>query len=195
MMMIAALRYSVLLVLLLPFCKGFVVVPHGAKRTTPLRLSQVAAADEEDGALAASTSTTVSRRVAFVTAAALAAGASPVQAASLEKQVLALEKANLATVNTVCAPEKHLPQVSVMDDGTTVQVVVPHVMDPAKPHFIQYIWLQNVKNKKVVAVQSFVATDTAPPTLTATNLAAGCTLQAYLWCNLHGLWQGEPFSV
>lgn len=189
MMMTATLRYSVLLVLI-TFCKGFivpaVVVSHSAKGTTTLRLA-VARADEDAWA------TTVSRRVALVTAAALAAGASPVQAASLERQVLKLEKDNLSTVNTVGAPEKHLPQVSV--DGTTAQVVVPHVMDPDKPHFIQYIWLQNVQTSKVVAVQAFVATDTAPPTLTATDLATGSTLQPFLWCNLHGLWQGETFTL
>lgn len=135
----------------------------------------------------------VSRRVALVTAAAIAAGVSPAYAATLEKQVAGLEKSNLAEVNTKGAPEKHLPKVSV--DGTTVQVVVPHVMDPEKPHYIEFVWLKDMKSNKVVAVQSFAATDASPPTLTATGVKSGSTVKPLLYCNLHGLWEGEVLTV
>ena len=134
----------------------------------------------------------VSRRVAMVIAAALAAGVTPVMAATLEKQVAALETKNLAEVNSKGAPEKHLPQVSML--GQEVQVVVPHVMDPEKPHFIEFVWLKDVKSSKVVAVKAFQATDPSPPTLMAT-VAAGSTIKPLLYCNLHGLWEGEPLSV
>lgn len=144
----------------------------------------------------------ISRRVALVTAAALAAGVSPVQAASLERQVVSLETANLATVNTAGAPEKHLPTVTVSSSSkndnnneNTVQVVVPHVMDAEKPHYIQYIWLKDIKSNKVVAVQAFQATDASPPTLTATAIPKGSVVKALLYCNLHGLWEGENIAV
>jgi desulfoferrodoxin (superoxide reductase-like protein) len=134
----------------------------------------------------------VSRRVALVTAAALAAGASPAYAASLEKTVTSIEKENVSEVNTKGAPEKHLPQVTLA--GTTVEVVVPHVMDPEKPHFIEYVWLKDLKSGKVVAVQSFAATDASPPTLTA-SVESGTTVKPLLYCNLHGLWEGESLTV
>jgi desulfoferrodoxin (superoxide reductase-like protein) len=130
--------------------------------------------------------------VALVTAAALAAGASPAYAASLEKTVTSIEKENVSEVNTKGAPEKHLPQVTLA--GTTVEVVVPHVMDPEKPHFIEYVWLKDIMSGKVVAVQSFAATDASPPTLTA-SVASGTTVKPLLYCNLHGLWEGESLTV
>lgn len=117
---------------------------------------------------------------------------SPAQAASLESRVASLERKNLSTVNTNGAPEKHLPQVST--DGGSVTVVVPHVMDPEKPHFIEYIWLKDTKTNKVVAVNSFQATDPSPPTLAAT-VSQGSSVQAFLYCNLHGLWQGDTILV
>lgn len=135
----------------------------------------------------------VSRRVALVTAAAVAAGSitSPAQAATLARTVAAIEKKNIAEVNTKGAPEKHIPQVTV--EGSTVEVVIPHVMDPIKPHFIEYVWLQDTKSGKVVAVNAFSATDASPPKLTAT--VSGATLKPLAYCNLHGLWQGDEISV
>ena len=135
----------------------------------------------------------ISRRVALVTAAALAAGASPATAASLEKKVTLIEKKNIKEVNTKGAPEKHLPQVSIAKN--TVTVVVPHVMDPDKPHFIEYVWLKDMKTWQVTAVQAFQATDPSPPTLVADDVAPGTTVKPMLYCNLHGLWEGDAVSV
>lgn len=135
----------------------------------------------------------VSRRVALVTAAALAAGASPAQAATLQRTVETLEKQNIDEVNTKGAPEKHLPKVSA--DGNEISVVVPHVMDPEKPHFIEYIWLKDVESNNVVAVKAFKATDPGPPTLVYKSTVAAATLKPMLFCNLHGLWEGDTFSV
>lgn len=144
-----------------------------------------------DAPLATDNASEVSRRAALVAAAALAAGATPAMAATLERRVVQLEKKNIA--NTLGAPEKHLPQISQKDDGA-VQVVVPHVMDPVKPHFIEYVWIKDVKSTKVVSVQAYKPDDPSPPTLTAT-VASGTKVKPMLYCNLHGLWEGESFIV
>lgn len=176
-----ALRLS-LMIWMVAVCQGFAPQQQQQQQRVTTALTARSQLDNPE----------ISRRVALVTAAALAAGASPAHAASLEKMVLSLYKANASEVNTKGAPEKHLPAVTI--DGTKVQVVVPHVMDPEKPHFIEYIWLTNVKSNQVVAVQAYSATDAAPPTLSAT-VAAGSTVQPMLYCNLHGLWQGDVVTV
>jgi desulfoferrodoxin-like iron-binding protein len=165
----------------------------------------------------------VSRRVALVTAAALAAGVVSVPQAyatdvptqrsvgsstikdairltNMEKQVKGLEKKNLSTVNSNGAPEKHIPQVTVepaakSNDHFNVKVTVPHVMDAEKPHYIQYVWLKDMKKGTVVAVKAFQATDEAPPSLTAFYLKAGMKVKPLLFCNLHGLWEGETLRL
>jgi desulfoferrodoxin (superoxide reductase-like protein) len=134
----------------------------------------------------------VSRRAALVVAAALVSGVSPAYAASLSQAVSKLENENLAEVNSKGAPEKHLPKVSVSDGN--VQIVVPHVMDPEKPHYIEYVWLKDEKSGKVLAAKAFKAIDSSPPTLSA-SVKSGTTARALLYCNLHGLWEGEAFSV
>lgn len=59
------------------------------------------------------------------------------------------------------------------------------MMDPEKPHCIQFVWLNDMKTSKFVAIASFEATDTSPPSLT-TLVEAGSTalvLQfAWLFC-------------
>lgn len=183
--MFRILSYSLLVIQASSFCPLAVQNPHqvsvlalGASSTTTPSLN----VDAE-----------VSRRVALVTAAALAAGASPAQAASLQSTVGALEKQNVDQVNANGAPEKHLPQVTVAENGK-IQVVVPHVMDPEKPHYIEYVWLKDTKSNKVVAVKSFQPTDPSPPTLVA-KAKSGSTVKPMLFCNLHGLWEGESVSV
>lgn len=132
----------------------------------------------------------VSRRVALISAAALVAGASPAYSKSLEQQATALERNNIANSNG--APEKHLPTVTV--EGSSVEIVVPHVMDAEKPHYIQYVWLKDMKADTIVAIKEFQATDGSPPTL-ATTVPKSSTYKALLYCNLHGLWEGESFAV
>lgn len=39
------------------------------------------------------------------------------------------------------APEKHIPTVS--SAGSQLTMTVAHVMDPEKPHFIEYMWLKD----------------------------------------------------
>ena len=161
------------------------------RRDSPSRSSKTDLATHLDAATDAPTAE-VSRRVSLVIAAAIAAGtiATPADAATLAKKVSALETSNAANSNG--APEKHLPRVTV--EASTVQVVVPHVMDPEKPHFIEYVWLKDIKSSEVVAVQAYQATDAAPPTLTA-SVTPGSTVKPLLYCNLHGLWEGETITV
>uniref|UniRef100_A0A7S4QQ66 Desulfoferrodoxin ferrous iron-binding domain-containing protein n=1 Tax=Alexandrium monilatum TaxID=311494 RepID=A0A7S4QQ66_9DINO len=133
----------------------------------------------------------LSRKQALMTAAALAAGATRAQAEDLSAKVAALMKVD-ATPNDNGAPEKHLPKVTV--SGSSVEVVVPHVMDAAKPHFIEYVWLKDAKSGEVFSAKAFQATDPSPPTLSA-SLPKGSSVVPMLFCNLHGLWEGEAFTV
>lgn len=68
-------------------------------------------------------------------------------------------------------------------------------MDPEAPHWIEYVWLTNVSNDSIITVQQFQATDTAPPTITATNVEKGTIVKGHCYCNLHGLWGGEDITV
>ena len=170
------------LLLLVAKCQAFSpATPRGAVPTTSLD--------------AQPTDDKVSRRVALATAAAALAATPPALAASasLEHTVTALERANMPA-NARGAPEKHLPAVRVTADGV-ITVVVPHVMDAEQPHFIQYVWLKDLTSNAVVAVQAFQATDASPPTLTTASVRRGSTVKPMLYCNLHGLWEGEPLTV
>jgi len=87
-------------------------------------------------------------------------------------------------------PAKHLPQVTV--SGNDVTVSVPHVM--TEEHYIKYIWLKDVKRNEVVVVKGMPPTEPSPPTLKA-RCPSGVELRPYIFCNLHGLWRGEEFTV
>lgn len=169
------------------FCPSLVVAPTKKSSIITSSLMMSSTNDEIE----------ISRRVALVMAAAMATtagGTLPVaQAATLEKTVAKLEAENIEEVNTKGAPEKHLPNVNV--NGNNVEIVVPHVMDPDKPHYIEYIWLKDETTNQIIAAKAFQATDASPPTLKATGVKKGSTLRALLFCNLHGLWEGETFSV
>jgi desulfoferrodoxin (superoxide reductase-like protein) len=91
-------------------------------------------------------------------ATALASGASPALAADVAMQMKALEKEFKDSVNSNGAPEKHIPKVSIgpvpgKPELRTVEVVVPHVMDADKPHFIQAIWLKEEKTGDVAVAK------------------------------------------
>lgn len=169
---------------------------NGIRTSAGFRSSILAATMHDDGDMDR-VHKEVSRRVALVMAAATvaagSAGLSPAEAMPLTGKVESLEYENLTTVNTKGAPEKHLPNVSATAKGG-VTVVVPHVMDPEKPHYIEYVWLKDEDTGKIVAAQKFEATDASPPTLTA-KVPAGTKVRALLFCNLHGLWQGDPVQV
>jgi desulfoferrodoxin (superoxide reductase-like protein) len=161
----------------------------------------------------------ISRRTAFISASALAAGGTvtnhlytgkgglltPYSAFAYEgpplfEQVKAIESANrigqpftkIFEPNSNGAPEKHLPQISIAPGTTQVSFSVPHVM--TEEHYIQFMWLKDAKSGDVVLVKALPPTDASPPTLTAT-VPDGVTLRPYLFCNIHGLWKGEDFVV
>jgi desulfoferrodoxin (superoxide reductase-like protein) len=167
----------------------------------------------------------IDRRLALVKAAAMASGIvlmSPTSASaksaifSLEAKVTDIEKKNLATMNTNGDPTKHTPVVTIEDStsmvGKVVKFTVPHVMDAEKPHYIEYMWLEDVSGKQkkppgnIVAVKAFKKTDAAPPTLVENvasgrlptlkaGIVKGMILKPCLYCNLHGLWEGEPMPI
>ncbi|CAB9524439.1 superoxide reductase [Seminavis robusta] len=177
------------------FLSGFLSLAVGfcPMPTAPAEKTQLLATKDDNNPLFQEE---ISRRVALVLAAATAAagvGTLPAAVAMpLSGKVEALEYENKDLVNVKGAPEKHLPQTTVK--GTSVKVVVPHVMDPEKPHFIEYLWLKDEDSNKVIEAKHFVATDAAPPTLVA-KVAKGTKVRPLLFCNLHGLWQGESFTV
>lgn len=136
----------------------------------------------------------VSRRVALVSAAALTVGSitSEAQAIDLEKTVRQLEFTNMLKKNAEGAPEKHLPQVTLKDG--VVNVVVNHVMDPVKPHFILLMWLHDIQKNEIAVVKGFPAAGPAPPSLKV-QVPPNVKLQPMIYCNLHGLWEGDTFRV
>eukprot|EP00429_Kryptoperidinium_foliaceum_P010291 CAMPEP_0176003818 /NCGR_PEP_ID=MMETSP0120_2-20121206/1370_1 /TAXON_ID=160619 /ORGANISM="Kryptoperidinium foliaceum, Strain CCMP 1326" /LENGTH=165 /DNA_ID=CAMNT_0017336473 /DNA_START=208 /DNA_END=705 /DNA_ORIENTATION=- len=135
----------------------------------------------------------------LLASALLSAGATPALAADISKQMKSLEKEFKDSVNSNGAPEKHLPNVSLgkvpgNDALTMVDVVVPHVMDPDKPHFIQAIWLKEEKSGDVAVAKVLPATEPSPPSLKC-GVPKGTKLTPYLYCNLHGLWKGDTFTA
>jgi len=118
---------------------------------------------------------------------------------TLYEQVRALETANkigqpfkkIYEPNSSGDPAKHLPQVTVSEDKV-VTVKVNHVMKPE--HFIQFLWLKDTKTNEVVVVKNLPSTDPTPPSLQV-KCPPGAVLRPYLFCNLHGLWKGDEFTV
>ena len=68
-------------------------------------------------------------------------------------------------------------------------------MDAEKPHWIEYVWLKDVTSKKILAVQKFEPTNPSPPTVTCSNIGIASSIQAYGFCNLHGLWESDIIVV
>ena len=138
----------------------------------------------------------ITRRVALVTAAALAARvplSADAASSIFDSKIRSLVKEFGNNKNTNGAPEKHIPVVEV--NGDEVTVTIPHVMDPDKPHYIQYVWLTNTENGKILLSKGFLATDESPPTLTANVPSNIDEVTPMCFCNLHGLWEGPSVSV
>jgi desulfoferrodoxin (superoxide reductase-like protein) len=169
--------------------------------------------------------TEIDRRLAVLKAATIASVAlslppSPAVAKSaifsLEAKVTDIEKQTLATKNSKGDPTKHTPVITIENSttmaGKVVRFTVPHVMDAEKPHYIQYMWLEDVSGKQkkppgnIMAVKAFKPTDASPPTLIENvasgklptlkaGIVKGMILKPCLYCNLHGLWEGEPVPI
>lgn len=91
--------------------------------------------------------------------------------------------------NSNGAPEKHLPQVTI--NGNEIELSVNHVM--TDEHYIQFIWLREVESGDVVVVKA--CTSEEEKAFLKVRVPNGVTLTPCLYCNLHGLWKGEPFTV
>ena len=128
-----------------------------------------------------------------------AAQASIFDPPTIDQQVQALETANrvgqpfrkIYQPNTVGDPAKHLPLATV-SENRLVTVQANHVMKPE--HYIQFMWLKDVQKDQVVFVKGFPSSEPSPPTLQVV-CPPGVTLRPYLFCNLHGLWKGDEFTV
>lgn len=88
----------------------------------------------------------------------------------------------LAANTTEAAVEKHVPAVTV--DGDTVTVQIGSVLHPMlEEHHIEFIYLRTetcAYKKKLKAGDAPIATF---------NLMGEKLLEAYEYCNLHGLWK------
>lgn len=91
--------------------------------------------------------------------------------------------------NSNGAPEKHLPKVTI--NGNDIEVAINHVM--TEEHYIQFIWLREAKSDDVVVVKACTPEEEKP--FLNVRVPSGVTLTPCLYCNLHGLWRGEPFTV
>ncbi|KAJ8614113.1 hypothetical protein CTAYLR_004643 [Chrysophaeum taylorii] len=107
------------------------------------------------------------------------------------RKILQIERLNVDS-NGNGDKAKHLPQLKI---GKDVEVFVPHIMDPEKPHYIQFIWLKDEGSDAIVAAKKFEPTDPSPPTLVAKDIKPGTMLVPYAYCNLHGLWIGNSDVV
>jgi desulfoferrodoxin (superoxide reductase-like protein) len=129
----------------------------------------------------------------------------------------------VASRNSNGDPTKHTPVVKLEKDakgyGQILTVEVPHVMDFDKPHYIQYLWLQDVTSNPndvrlgniiaaaafmkprgkassqpvVATIQAKVASGNLPTK--GAYLTKSMTVKPCLYCNLHGLWEGEPILL
>jgi desulfoferrodoxin-like iron-binding protein len=86
----------------------------------------------------------------------------------------------------------HSPMITYEKSGAGIKVTVKidnHPMDPKKPHYIQWIRLEDGMGNKLGEKQ-FKATDPAPiATFTLTSVPG--TLKAFEQCNIHGIWMSQ----
>jgi Desulfoferrodoxin len=69
------------------------------------------------------------------------------------------------------------------------------VMDATKPHWIEYVWIQDATRDTILAVQKFQPTDPSPPTVTCSDVGKATSIRAYGYCNLHGLWESDVLLI
>jgi desulfoferrodoxin-like iron-binding protein len=86
----------------------------------------------------------------------------------------------------------HIPEVAFKktEDGIDVTVTVDkHPMDPAKPHYIMWIRIEDM-NGKVLAQHDFKPTDPAP-VATFKFKTLPDKIKVFERCNIHGIWLHE----
>lgn len=96
------------------------------------------------------------------------------------------EKMVELTANTVdAAKEKHVPAIEV--DGNTVTVKVGEVEHPmAEDHYITFIYLHTTKGTQCARLQPG-----NEPKAVFTLSEGAEALEAYEYCNKHGLWMAK----
>jgi superoxide reductase len=87
------------------------------------------------------------------------------------------------------APETHIPTVSI--NGNDIEISANHVM--TEENYIQFMWLKDTKTNEVVLAKELTPQEDKP--MLKAKVPSGVQLTPYLFCNLHGLWKGEPFTV
>jgi|GEM_PF-2779924 len=89
--------------------------------------------------------------------------------------------------------KKHVPTVTFEKMGAGLKVTVRvdnHPMDPQKPHWIEWIRLEDVNGRKL-GEKRFKATDPSPATAVFELPAAPDKVKALERCNIHGIWLNE----
>ena len=141
-------------------------------------------------------------------------GAAAWSAASFAAPAFADEAAQAAQLdvefdhNVEGLKEEHLPKITIGSGGATsskVTMLVPHVMNPgAEPHFIELLWIKEKgsygEKSKVAAAKAYSRQNlgnlpAGQKALLEARLPAGKTWVPMVKCNLHGVWEGEPFST
>jgi desulfoferrodoxin (superoxide reductase-like protein) len=95
--------------------------------------------------------------------------------------------------------EKHVPYITVNKDGTS-SILVGKVGGPihpmngsadgeTTPHWITEVYVVD-QDGKIVAMKSLDPTGVTEATMTFDTPKEATTLQAYAWCNIHGLYEG-----
>lgn len=90
------------------------------------------------------------------------------------------------------AQDKHVPEITYEKMGMGLKVTVKvdnHPMDPAKPHYIMWIRLEDGMGK-VLGRHQFKATDPAPVASFELK-SVPADLKAFERCNIHGIWMSE----
>ncbi|MGZ7046573.1 MAG: desulfoferrodoxin family protein [Candidatus Aminicenantales bacterium] len=90
------------------------------------------------------------------------------------------------------AQDKHVPEITYEKMGMGLKVTVKvdnHPMDPAKPHYIMWIRLEDGMGK-VLGKHAFKATDPAPEASFELK-SVPANLKAFERCNIHGIWMSE----
>lgn len=112
---------------------------------------------------------------------------------------------NSTTPFTEVKGEKHTPYISLKDDGKTASILVGkiggaiHPMNGSPdgvedPHLITEIYVVD-QSRTIVTMSSLDSTGVDTATLDIEVPEGAESLQAYAWCNIHGLWEGPVVQV
>jgi desulfoferrodoxin-like iron-binding protein len=87
----------------------------------------------------------------------------------------------------------HVPMVKTETAGMGMKVSVQidnHPMDPQKPHWIERIWVEDMKGN-LLAEKTFKPTDPSPPTADFELDRMYEKISVFEHCNIHGIWLNE----